>query len=75
MFILDTDILTLLFAFCGRLGTDSAADEAAGFAVHVGLRSHGRSGQQPLAGTWIVLSRQRGFGVDCALNVVRRPES
>jgi predicted dinucleotide-binding enzyme len=28
---------------------------------------------EPLAVTWIVLSRQRGFGVDFALNVVRRP--
>ncbi len=28
---------------------------------------------EPLAVTWIVLSRQRGFGKDFALNVVRRP--
>jgi predicted dinucleotide-binding enzyme len=30
---------------------------------------------EPLAVTWIVLSRQRGYGVDFALNVVRRPGS
>jgi predicted dinucleotide-binding enzyme len=30
---------------------------------------------EPLAVTWIVLSRQRGFGVDFALDVVRRPGS
>jgi predicted dinucleotide-binding enzyme len=28
---------------------------------------------EPLAVAWIVLSRQRGFGVDFALDVVRRP--
>jgi predicted dinucleotide-binding enzyme len=28
---------------------------------------------EPLAVTWIVLSRRRGLGVDFALNVVRRP--
>jgi predicted dinucleotide-binding enzyme len=30
---------------------------------------------EPLAVTWIVLSRQRGYGVDFALDVVRRPGS
>ncbi len=30
---------------------------------------------EPLAVTWIVLSRQRGYGVDFALNLVRRPGS
>ena len=28
---------------------------------------------EPLAVTWIVLSRQRGYGVDFALNVIHRP--
>jgi predicted dinucleotide-binding enzyme len=30
---------------------------------------------EPLAVAWIVLSRQRGFGVDFALDVIRRPGS
>jgi predicted dinucleotide-binding enzyme len=30
---------------------------------------------EPLAVAWIVLSRQRGFGVDFALSIVRRPGS
>src|SRR5205823_9557725 len=34
--------------FCGRLCMGTAADEAAGFAAHPGLRSHCRSGHPPL---------------------------
>jgi hypothetical protein len=33
---------------CGRLGTGTAAEEAAGFAAHPGLRSHCRSGHPPV---------------------------
>jgi hypothetical protein len=33
---------------CGRLGTGTATEEAAGFAAHPGLRSHCRSGHHPV---------------------------
>ncbi len=34
--------------FCGRLGTGTAAEEAAGFAAHPGLRAHCRTGHPPV---------------------------
>jgi hypothetical protein len=34
--------------FCGRLGTGKAAEEAAGFAAHPGLRAHCRTSHPPV---------------------------
>ena len=61
-------------------GNDAAANQlAAGLAADIGFEpielgslKYARL-LEPLAMTWIILARQRGFGRDFAIDVVRRP--